>query len=266
MKVRISALAAGYRGRPVLAGVTLELPPGELVAVVGPNGAGKTTLLRAVSGALPPSTGAVYLDGKELGRLPPRVVARKLAMVEQRPQVGFDFTVRELVELGRLPHLRFPERLTPRDQAAVERALAEVGLSDLASRRFSTLSGGEKQRAFLAIALAQEPRVLLLDEPTAHLDVRHQLELMELVAQRARAGLAVLVAMHDLNLAAAFADRMALLVGGKVVAQGPPPGEPAGGVRGGGAGGAGSGGWDAFHSVPAEVASGLEPSHLWRRR
>ena len=144
-------------------------------------------------------------------------------MVEQRPQVGFDFTVRELVELGRLPHLRFPERLTPRDQAAVERALAEVGLSDLASRRFSTLSGGEKQRAFLAIALAQEPRVLLLDEPTAHLDVRHQLELMELVAQRARAGLAVLVAMHDLNLAAAFADRMALLVGGKVVAQGPPP-------------------------------------------
>ena len=222
MKVRISELAAGYRGRPVLAGVSLELSPGELVAVVGPNGAGKTTLLRAISGALPPSAGAVYLDGKALGRLSPREVARRLAVVEQRPQVGFDFTVRELVELGRLPHLKFPDRLTPRDEEAVEEALAAVGLSGLAGRRFSTLSGGEKQRVFLAIALAQEPQVLLLDEPTAHLDVRHQLELMELVAERAQEGLAVLAAMHDLNLAAAFADRMILLVEGRVLAQGRP--------------------------------------------
>ncbi|HIP99031.1 TPA: heme ABC transporter ATP-binding protein [Candidatus Bipolaricaulota bacterium] len=222
MKVRIRGLAAGYRGRPVLAEVSLDLPPGELLAVVGPNGAGKTTLLRAISGALPPSAGAVYLDGKELGRLPPREVARRLAVVEQRPQVGFDFTVRQLVELGRLPHLRFPDRLTPRDAEAVERALAAVGLAEHEGRRFSTLSGGEKQRVFLAVALAQEPRVLLLDEPTAHLDVRHQLELMELVAGRAREGLAVLAAMHDLNLAAAFADRMALLVQGRVLAQGPP--------------------------------------------
>ena len=222
MKVRISGLAAGYRGRPVLSGVSLELSPGELVAVVGPNGAGKTTLLRAISGALPPSAGAVYLDGKALGRLSPREVARRLAVVEQRPQVGFDFTVRELVELGRLPHLKFPDRLTPRDAEAVEEALAAVGLSELSGRRFSTLSGGEKQRVFLAIALAQEPQVLLLDEPTAHLDVRHQLELMELVAERAQEGLAVLAAMHDLNLAAAFADRMILLVEGRVLAQGRP--------------------------------------------
>ncbi len=136
--------------------------------------------------------------------------------------MGFDFTVRELVELGRLPHLKFPDRLTPRDEEAVEEALAAVGLSGLAGRRFSTLSGGEKQRVFLAIALAQEPQVLLLDEPTAHLDVRHQLELMELVAERAREGLAVLAAMHDLNLAAAFADRMILLVEGRVLAQGRP--------------------------------------------
>ncbi len=222
MKVRLVELVAGYPGREVLAGVSLEFRPGELTAVVGPNGAGKTTLLRAISGALPPSAGAVYLDGKDLASLPPKQVARRLAMLEQRPQLGFDFTVRELVELGRLPHLPFPERLSRVDRQVVVEVLAEVGLEGLAERRFSTLSGGEKQRAFLALALAQRPQVLLLDEPTAHLDIGYQLELMQFVRARAEKGLVVVLAIHDLNLAAAFADRLVLLREGRVLATGSP--------------------------------------------
>lgn len=222
MKVTLKDLSAGYSGKDVLAGVSLEFRSGELTAVVGPNGAGKTTLLRAISGALPPSAGAVYLDGKDLGALSPKQLARRLAMLEQRPQLGFDFTVRELVELGRLPHLSFPERLSRGDRQVVEEALSEVGLAELAGRRFSTLSGGEKQRAFLALALAQRPQVLLLDEPTAHLDVRHQLELMQFVRERLCQGLVVVMALHDLNLAAAFADRLVVLRGGRVLAMGSP--------------------------------------------
>ncbi len=222
MKVKVRGLHVGYDRRNVLEGIDLELNAGEILGIVGPNGAGKTTLLRAIAGALRPSFGVVYLDGKELGRLKPQEVARQIAVVAQVPTVSLDFRVRELVELGRLPHLRPPDRLGPADRKAVENALRLTGLEDLAERPISSLSGGERQRVFLAMALAQEPQLLLLDEPTAHLDVRYRLEFLILVRKLAQEGLAVAMALHDLNLAAQFSDRLLLLGQGRVLAQGHP--------------------------------------------
>ncbi len=223
MRITVRGLSFAYDGRPTLEGISLEVGPGEILALVGPNGSGKSTLLRCIAGVLRPHRGAVYLDFRELGSFSPKELARHLAALEQERHVGFDFTVRELVELGRLPHLGRLQRLGARDWAAIARAMAAARVEELASRPLSQLSGGERQRAFLAMALAQEPQVLLLDEPTAHLDVNHQLELMELVRERAHTEeLTVLMALHDLNLAAGYADRLGLLQRGRLRAVGPP--------------------------------------------
>jgi len=222
MRISIEDLGFAYDGRPVLAGISLEVEEGKILALVGPNGSGKTTLLRNIAGVLHPSAGIVYLDLKELEKFTPRELARHLAAVEQERQVGFDFTVRELVELGRLPHLGRLQRLGAKDREAVRRAMELTQVEEFAERPISQLSGGERQRVFLAIALAQEPKVLLLDEPTAHLDINYQIELMEIVRRRARAGLTVVMALHDLNLAAYYADRLALLHRGRITALGRP--------------------------------------------
>ena len=226
MKISLQNLGFAYDSQPVLGAITLELGDGEILALVGPNGSGKSTLLRNIAGILRPTRGAIYLDFKEarlpLARLTPRELARLLGAVEQERHVGFDFTVRELVELGRLPHLGRLERLGPKDHEAVQRAMELTHLEEFADRPISTLSGGERQRAFLAIALAQEPKALLLDEPTAHLDINYQLEIMEIIRERANAGLTVIMALHDLNLAAHYADRMALLHRGRILALGRP--------------------------------------------
>jgi iron complex transport system ATP-binding protein len=222
MKISLQNLGFAYDSQPVLEGITLELGDGEILALVGPNGSGKSTLLRNIAGILRPTRGAIYLDCKFIARLTPRELARLLGAVEQERHVGFDFTVRELVELGRLPHLGRLERLGPKDYDAVQRAMELTHLEEFADRPISTLSGGERQRAFLAIALAQEPKALLLDEPTAHLDINYQLEIMEIIRERANAGLTVIMALHDLNLAAHYADRMALLHRGRILALGRP--------------------------------------------
>jgi len=215
-------LTFAYDGTPVLDGVTLEVRRGEIVVLVGPNGSGKTTLLRHLSGLLRPQRGTVYLDFQDLHSLTPRELARRLGVVEQERSVGFDFTVRKLVELGRLPHLGRFGRFRREDERAVRQAMELTRTARLAHRPLSTLSGGERQRAFLAVALAQEPQALLLDEPTTHLDVDHQLQIMEIIRGLAGSGLAVTMAIHDLNLAAAYASRIALLHRGRVVAWGPP--------------------------------------------
>jgi iron complex transport system ATP-binding protein len=222
MRISVEDLGFAYDGRPVLEGIDLEVQEGEILALVGPNGSGKSTLLRNIAGVLKPSAGVVYLDFKELRKLTPRELARHLGAVEQDRRVGFDFAVKELVELGRLPHLSRLERLGSEDHAAVRRAMELTHVEGLAERAISTLSGGERQRAFLAIALAQEPQALLLDEPTAHLDINYQVELMELIRERARAGLTIIMALHDLNLAACYADRIALLHRGRIVTLGRP--------------------------------------------
>jgi iron complex transport system ATP-binding protein len=211
---------------PILSGLTLELRAGEIAGVIGPNGSGKSTLVRALSRALRPESGAVLLDDNDLyGQVSARRSAQRVGVVPQSAVVTFDFTVREIVRMGRDPHL--PPRPFAGESAADERivdeALAATGVTDLADRFATTLSGGEWQRVLLARALAQHPDVLLLDEPTAHLDIRHQWDVLALARSLAQqGGKAVLAVLHDLNLAAAFCDRLILLSQGRIVADGSP--------------------------------------------
>lgn len=208
--------------RPALDGVSLRVGAGDVVAVVGPNGGGKTTLLRALLGAVAPARGEAWLDGRPVRSWAPREVARRVGVVGQREETVFPLRVDEFVTLGRysrLGPLGVPGRA---DMDAVRGALARCDVAGLAERRVDTLSGGEWQRVRVARALAQEPRALVLDEPTAALDVRHEMEVFELVAQLAGEGLAVLLVTHHLNLAARYGARLLLLAGGRVVAHGTP--------------------------------------------
>lgn len=199
----------------------LTLGAGELVCVLGPNGAGKTTLVRVASGLLAASEGDVHLLGANVASLSRAEVARGLAVVEQQQQLAMGFTVREVVAMGRAPHQGAWMRPTSRDEGIIGEALARCDLVSLAARPAHALSGGEQKRVAIARALVQEPKVLLLDEPGAFLDVRHQLDLYELLASEVKGReLACLVVMHDLNVAAQFADRIVLMKNGSVVAAG----------------------------------------------
>jgi iron complex transport system ATP-binding protein len=219
----ISSLYTHSHGRGVLKNVSLDVPPGRVTALIGPNGAGKTTLIRAISGVVHPSTGTVTYESADLLAMPSMQRARILAVVPQSAALPPAFTVRETVLLGRTPYLNFLGQLSADDEAVARRALERVRALDLAERRVGELSGGEAQRVLLARALCQTTPVLLLDEPTAHLDLQYQVSLLDLVRGLAREdGLAVLLAIHDLNLAARVADRVALLVEGRVVASGTP--------------------------------------------
>ena len=214
-------LSVDLDGRRVLGGLTFGVNAGERVALVGPNGAGKTTLLRAITG-LVPYTGHLALDDREVRAWPPRERARAVALVRQQADLAVDFTVAEVVAFGRAPHLGWTEALREGDRDRVAAALDALDVGDLADRPVTHLSGGEQQRTLLAQALAQDAPLLLLDEPTAHLDVRHQLDLMGRVAALAEAGRTVVAAVHDLELAARFADRLWVLDGGRLGADGPP--------------------------------------------
>lgn len=227
MRLVAEAVCVRYGAREILRDVSIDVRAGEVLALVGANGSGKTTLLRALSGVLPLSQGAVWIEDpprearRSLLALPPRERAQRIGVVEQDMHLPFRFTVREVVALGRLPHrARFSAR-TPADEQAVDRALSETGLASLADRPIDTLSSGERQRAFIALALAQAPRILLLDEPIAHLDLRYQVEIIRLAQKLAGAGLSVLLTLHDLNLAS-FAHRVALLAGGRLLCTGAP--------------------------------------------
>ena len=216
-------IRAGYREREVLRGVDLAANAGELVALIGPNGAGKSTLLRVIGGLLRPTAGGVTIDGTDMTALDRRSIARQIAIVPQVFETLFPFTVREIVALGRTSRLGPFGTLGADDARAVARALDDLDATDLADRRIDRVSGGERQRAVLAMALAQEAGVLLLDEPTEHLDPTHQRATLERVVTLARArGLAVVAVLHDLNLAAAFATRVVLLADGAVVREGEP--------------------------------------------
>jgi iron complex transport system ATP-binding protein len=213
-------LAIGYfaRRRPlrlVAEQVTLRLWPGELVCLLGPNGAGKSTLLRTLAGMQPPLRGRVRVAGANLHRLPPRELARRLGVVlTDRAEVG-TLSVRALVALGRYPHTGWSGRLTPRDEAAIDRSLAAVGIAAFASRSVDELSDGERQKVMIARALAQEPQLLLLDEPTAFLDLPRRVELMGILRRLARQERrTVLLSTHDLDLALRGADQIWLLLSG----------------------------------------------------
>ena len=223
--VRLSGVVAGYGAAPVLAGADLELRAGEQVALLGPNGSGKTTLLRVVAGTLPPAAGRVELFGRPLDAWDRGDLARAVTVLPQGMELPAGFRVADVVALGRIPHARSWFATSADDEAAVARAIADADVDGLADRRVEGLSGGERQRVLLALALAQEPRLLLLDEPTAHLDVAHQLALIGLLDRLRRVrGLTVLAVLHDLNLAERFADRTLLVHRGRVVPGGGPDG------------------------------------------
>ena len=223
MGIAAKGVTAGYGGAPVVLGVDLEVNAGELVAVVGPNGSGKTTLLRALAGTLPPEAGDIRVGGRPLAGLSAPERACRVALVPQSAPFEFAFTVREVVETGRTAHLSRLGSLAGADRKAVQEALDRVGLADLGERNSTAVSSGQAQLVVLARALAQGTNVLLLDEPTAHLDVAHQIEVMDCVRRLVKeGGLAAVAVVHDLNLAATYADRLVLLAKGRVRAQGTP--------------------------------------------
>jgi len=216
-------LSFAYNGLPVLQKVDLDLEPGRLIGVIGPNGAGKSTLVRLLSGLLEPQEGQVTLDGQAIRAWKRRELARRLAVVPQSPSLPETFTVAEIVLLGRTPYLGLLGNETAHDREVARRAMERTGIWHLAHRLIATLSGGERQRVVVARALAQEASILLLDEPTTHLDVNHQVALISLVKQLvAEDGLAVLAILHDLNLASLYCDELILLVDGQVIARGQP--------------------------------------------
>lgn len=211
-------LACGHAA-PVLTDVALTVEPGETVALLGPNGSGKSTLLKTLAGLLPPLAGEIKLGEDRLASLKPRDVAFRIASVPQEEAVPFAFTVRQIVAMGRLA--RSNGLLdTPEDQAATEAAMRRADCDGLAERPANETSGGERQRALIARAIAQDARLLMMDEPTSHLDAPHQAWIVSLVKELATEGRAVIVAIHDLNLAAALADRAVLLSQGKVAMDG----------------------------------------------
>ncbi|WP_435349380.1 ATP-binding cassette domain-containing protein [Haloarchaeobius sp. HRN-SO-5] len=220
--IRLDDVTVSFGDATVLDGVSLSVDDGTFVGLVGPNGAGKTTLLRTVSAALTPDSGAVTVAGDPIHRLGSKAASRRVAVVPQDTTVSFSFAVREVVAMGRTPHRGRFEPSTREDGDVVDDALGRVGATHLARRRIDELSGGERQKVVVARALAQETPVLLLDEPTASLDVNHQVETLELVTDLVADGKTVVAAIHDLSLAARYCDELALLGDGGLVSVGPP--------------------------------------------
>jgi ABC-type cobalamin/fe3+-siderophore transport system, ATPase component len=215
--IRLENIAWEVGGRRIVEDIDVGFAADTVTALVGPNGSGKTTVMHLAAGLRKPSAGRVLLDGEPLAALPPRERARRIALVEQHPSTDLDLTVREVVALGRIPHVGSWPGARDRDRSAVDEAMEVAAVTHLASRRWPTLSGGERQRVHLARSLAQRPRILLLDEPTNHLDLSHQLDFLERVSGL---DLTVVAVLHDLDLAAAFCRDMAVMHRGHLHAHG----------------------------------------------
>lgn len=221
--LRAEAVRFAYGAHEVIAGVSLALARGAMLALAGPNGSGKSTLLALLAGIQPPAAGRVTLAGRDLRDYERRALARRIAVVPQDTLVTFPYTVAEMVLMGRAPHRRGLGLEGPHDLAVAERAMARAGVLALAARPVTELSGGERQRVVVARALAQEPEILLLDEPTSHLDLRHAMDLLDLVAALSRdQGLTVVAVLHDLATAAMYFPEIAFLREGAIVARGTP--------------------------------------------
>lgn len=212
-------LCIDLSGTRIVSDVSLEINAGEFVGLVGPNGSGKTTLLKAFYRALKPVNGTVYIESDDLWNLNAMEAARRIAVVAQENQIGFDFTASEVAAMGRIPYKSGFQRESDRDRELVASGLAELGLAHLAHRPFDAMSGGERQRTLIARALVQQAPLLLLDEPTNHLDIHYQLDVLHRVRSL---GLTTIAALHDLNLAAAWCDRIYVLQGGRIVTGGTP--------------------------------------------
>lgn len=221
--MQVENIDLGFAGTPVLKNLTMAVKKGQMMSIIGPNGSGKSTLLKALSRNLKPDKGNVYLSGSNIASLSAKVIARKMAVLPQAPQAPKDLTVKDLVEYGRYPHQNWWQAKSEQDSHCVKWALAQTGLEDMADRIVSTLSGGERQRVWIAMALAQKPEILLLDEPTTYLDICHQLEIMELLADfNQEHNLTVVMVLHDINHAARYSDCVAVLHHGEIFAIGKP--------------------------------------------
>ena len=218
--VELRGVTAGYDGRAVLHDLSLAVPEGGFTALIGPNGSGKTTLLRVACRTLRPWAGQVRLAGRAAAKLSQGEVARLIGVVPQRVPGGGEFTVEEAVLMGRYPHLAGLRRPGATDLALAERAMADTGVLEMRDRLLGELSGGEAQRVMIARCLAQGPRALLLDEPTAHLDLSYQVEVLDLLRRLNRGGLTIVAVLHDLNLAAQFFDSFWLVGDGRIAASG----------------------------------------------
>lgn len=216
--LEILNFSAGYPGQPVLQDISLTIPSGTVTVIAGPNGCGKSTLLKALAGILTPK-GSVKLDGQELLTLPPKMLAQKIAYLPQSRQVP-EITARRLVLHGRFPYLSYPRQYRQEDYAIADSALAQMGISHLAHRSLPTLSGGQRQKAYIAMALAQDTPVVLLDEPTSFLDISHQMQLMQHARLLAGSGKTVVLVLHDLAMALEWAGHLVILSEGRTVAQG----------------------------------------------
>ena len=220
--LQIDGITFGYDRQPLLYDIHIQVQKGEMIGLLGPNGSGKTTLLRLISGVLRPQRGMIRLDGHDLQDWGRRGIARRVAVVPQELHVPFAFTVEQMVALGRTPFINLFGTRSKRDMSIVREALQSTEIVSLAGRIFNELSGGERQRVIIAMALAQQPELLLLDEPTSHLDIKYQIEILELVQQLNRqSGITVIAAMHDLNLAARYFPRLLLFQRGIVADAGP---------------------------------------------
>lgn len=223
MDIEANNLSFSYGAQPILSGVDVRFPAGQLSVLVGANGCGKSTLLNLLAGGLPAANGEVRLGGRRLAGYQRGERARALAMLPQTPQAYADLTVFELVRLGRYPHQSLLQQWSEQDQQQVELALQRTGLAELRDRPLTALSGGQRQRAWIALVLAQDAQVLLLDEPINHLDLRHQLEVLDLLTELVtEAGKTLLVVLHDLNLACRYGHYLVALKQGAVVAAGAP--------------------------------------------
>jgi len=221
--IEVRGLSFSYNGSPpVIDNVDLVINKGEMVGILGPNGSGKSTLLKLISNTLSPNKGSVLLDGRPIHHFGRKNIARKMAVVPQETDLGFDFTVREIVAMGRYPHLGRFQFNDPISREVVDLSMGTTGVLELANKPISKLSGGEKQRVIIAKALAQEPDILLLDEPTKNLDIRHSLDILNLVRKmNSEMGITVIAVLHDLDLSARYCDRTILLKEGGIYKDGP---------------------------------------------
>lgn len=219
MKLQAADIFARLGGVEILKGVSIDAHSGDFVGIIGPNGSGKSTLLKCIYRVLAPTGGAIYLDGASLLDMPYRKSAQAIAVLAQHNYYNFEFSVRDVVLMGRAPHKRMMERDNAEDYRIVEEALDTVNMASFRDRSFSTLSGGEQQRVILARALAQQTPCLILDEPTNHLDIKYQLQIMNIVKGLDRT---VISAFHDLNIAAMYCTRLYVMKSGRIVAQGAP--------------------------------------------
>ncbi len=221
--IQAENLSLGYdSGANIIHQLTLTLTPGHITALVGPNGCGKSTLLRGLSRLLKPAHGAVYLDGQDIHAMKAKDLARQLGILPQAPTAPEGLTVHELVAQGRYPHQNWFQQWSGDDERIVAEALEQTNLTLFADRPVDTLSGGQRQRAWIAMALAQQTNVLLLDEPTTYLDLAHQIDVLDLLAELNEQGRTIVMVLHDLNQAARYADTIVALRGGQIVAQGTP--------------------------------------------